>query len=109
MTTTESLTHTPGPWTAVRSSHQREWSYWILGSGPSDVAAVSTQLDDATADANAALIVAAPELLATCERFVFDECQPCTCALGAERNGGVLPCAVCQARAAIAKVRGCAA
>jgi hypothetical protein len=60
--------HTPGPWSAEPSAHQREFSHWIgtdaVVYGRSTI--VAGVLNGSDSNANARLMAAAPELLDAC-------------------------------------------
>lgn len=63
------MTHTPGPWFANDDCIEADGP-----EGPRDVTlAVVTQADNAAA--NASLIAAAPELLATCKWLLDEVCR----------------------------------
>lgn len=60
--------HTPGPWNAEPMTGR---GAWVKGSS-GEWAALSCGDTDATAEANARLIAAAPDLLAALKKIVFD-------------------------------------
>jgi hypothetical protein len=63
----ENAKHTPGPWTIGEPQvHMMSgWQFYPIGPTGNAIAVASIQ--DAHSDANAALIAAAPDLLAACE------------------------------------------
>lgn len=86
--------HTPGPWTVEKTDSV----YGSVDGGPVARVKLTGNACDA---ANAALIAAAPELLAALEAMVAH------CEVMGHRNGGVEGYAAFDlARAAIAKARG---
>jgi len=85
----KNIKHTPGPWGV------KGWRVTIPGTG--EVTLAAPGVTTATADANARLISAAPELLAALEF--------CSDALNTEA-GGLYEAHIKQARAAIAKAKG---
>jgi hypothetical protein len=105
--------HTPGPWNADHSWFSKTGGQMVRGK--SCVVAEALKHGAATM-ANARLIAAAPELLAACERLIADEdCRndhnnPCWAERPTDVPGkhwGVGDaCAVCVAKAAIAKAKG---
>jgi len=104
MTTTAKATHTPGPWRAKESTHRREFSHWIVTEDDKTVAAVA---EGPGADANAAILEAAPELLAALEGLLAshiyaDAEGPLTVAEGGADDDDHRAI-IAQARAAIAK------
>ena len=74
MTTTEKRTHPPGPWTAETFFGMRhplclgdhDGRHMIISEGGQGLAS-TVGLPDATDEANARLIAAAPDLLAACK------------------------------------------
>ena len=94
--------HTPGPWTAERATPN---TINIDGDGFSigEVydGAEDTDSEGSTAEANARLIAAAPELLAALEN-----CIETLDAAKHRANGGCEWIAVIEARAAIQKAKG---
>lgn len=119
METSTQSKHTPGPWAVVIDKQGGDWKYNVRTSAPHNPAgglgkhiASVNPLMQSRGENNAALIAAAPDLLAACERFI-DELGDkfahidgeCTCsAAGSDpdcrRHG-----AVDFMRAAISKAR----
>jgi hypothetical protein len=68
--------HTPGPWRIEESSHKQEFSHWIASISRHVMPRQSTIAGVVNAggesDGNAALIAAAPELLAACKAMLLD-------------------------------------
>lgn len=64
--------HTPGQWKATKVSPESNvgYRYHIGAQYGWDVAAVANQEDDSECEANARLIVAAPDLLGACKSLV---------------------------------------
>ncbi|KKN09845.1 hypothetical protein LCGC14_1042480 [marine sediment metagenome] len=86
------MSHTPGPWKAVRLTHG-----WIIGPQPDGVCTIHNNTNGSGFDqktANARLIAAAPDLLEACEAMVHAARQ------GDSALGGV---AATLAEAAITK------
>lgn len=86
--------HTPGPWTAYNASNGRIFKRWRVQSGGTTIAELVDLPGDCNVS-NAALIAAAPDLLAAC-MAVAD------LANGQGRENLMMVAA--QARAAIAKI-----
>ncbi len=100
--------HTPGPWAVVIDKQGGDWKYNIRTSAPHNPAgglgkhiASVNPLMQARGENNAALIAAAPDLLAAC-KAVEDAWT------GGESGDwrGALDLALGMARAAIAKAEG---
>ncbi len=90
--------HTPGPWKA-REPHPVNHMAAIDAVGPV-AAVIASVLDADVYVGNAALIAAAPDLLAACERALADASEP----------DGVVHVKVLEAmQSAIAKAKGGAA
>jgi len=97
--TTETRTHTPGPWVARESDPEGDWrhSMWVDGASSVPVADVRGY-HDGSDHANARLIAASPDLLRACERLLGE-------------IDGDIPRTACaetedMLRAAIARARG---
>lgn len=90
--------HTPGPWYAKGSSENRAWEVAERNTGEL-VAELNTI--DATGEADARLIAAAPDLLAALRGLVRD-------IEGREKRTGItqMGTAIDAARAALAKAEG---
>jgi hypothetical protein len=105
-----SAKHTPGPW-SVSGAHRRGYEAEVIVERNPDPKAHSAitvcdvpnptnlLIDDATAQANARLIAAAPELLEALGDLMRD-------AKACDHTANPMVCRWCFARAAIAKAEG---
>lgn len=97
--------HTPGPWKGESGGRH------ITGKGR-DIARVFGLINDSEADANARLILAAPELLAALARIANEtpfQCDAHSCECGENGSGfddAGRPCEHIQAHRALAKAKG---
>jgi hypothetical protein len=89
--------HTPGPWRV--NAYDARLTVW----GKHRVAVVDKEPDGDTSAANAALIAAAPDLLAALKQYLIAKPQ---CECGINNSGCEMAKAQQVARAAIAKAEG---
>lgn len=87
--------HTPGPWSAAPEGNEREWG---VDAGKWGIAICADAPGKGSAEANARLIAAAPELLESCMRLIGS----LGVMIGDPDNDGD----IVFARAAIAKAQG---
>ena len=89
--------------TLVKSSHGREWSYYLMGDGGAVQVAVANSGDARADEERAFLIAAAPDLLAACERAadLVEEMYE-----SLHGRGGMPSPTYVQLRAAIAAAKG---
>lgn len=106
--------HTPGPWEARVTPYGEGWQVRVvsakhpIGSHADTVLILSSshgtkEKRREEKEANAALISAAPDLLAALERIEHHGCEGSSATDCADSGA---PCWVCQCSAAIAKARG---
>jgi hypothetical protein len=102
--TIERVTFTPGPWRWFKPEGSTGWLD-VVGAGEMYAPSVCSLYngDRPTIEADARLIAAAPEMLATLKELHGN--MACTCRLE-PLVGGPVPCKTCQVGAVIAKAEG---
>ncbi len=108
---TEQTTHTPGPYTIIRS-HRKVPHVCCAGPNGGLIARCDTNKPHAENDANARLLAAAPDMLAALRGMADDfgyQCDVDACECGENGNGlddDGKPCVHILVQRAIAKAEG---
>lgn len=89
--------HSPWPWRSLVDARPLHSPVLIIDANGVPVATVNQATDCDTENANAALLIAAPDLLAFVQRIAEDPCD-CTPNLDSMENE---PCEVCCARSLV--------